>query len=99
VTAQSTALALLLFFMALPAFTFLMQPLFSWYSRKHEFEADDYAAAQTNANDLAMALVKLYQDNAKTLTPDPVYAAFYESHPPALERIAHLQRQPIVPLA
>lgn len=99
VTAQSTALALLLFFMALPAFTFLMQPLFSWYSRKHEFEADDYAAAQTNANDLATALVKLYQDNAKTLTPDPVYAAFYESHPPALERIGHLQRQSVVPLA
>lgn len=90
VSGQSTALALLLFFMALPAFSFLLQPLSSYYSRKHEFEADTYAAAQTNANDLATALVKLYQDNAKTLTPDPLYATFYESHPPALERIAHL---------
>jgi len=91
VTTQSTALALLLFFMALPVFTFLLQPLSSYYSRKHEFEADDYAAAQTDANDLGSALVKLYQDNAKTLTPDPLYATFYESHPPALERIAHLK--------
>jgi STE24 endopeptidase len=90
VTTQSTALALLLFFMALPPFTFLLQPLGSYYSRKHEFEADRYAAQQTNANDLSSALVKLYQDNAKTLTPDPLYATFYESHPPALERIAHL---------
>jgi STE24 endopeptidase len=87
---ESTALALLLFFMVLPVFSFLLQPLTSYYSRKHEFEADNYAAAQTNANDLSSALVKLYQDNAKTLTPDPLYATFYESHPPALERIAHL---------
>jgi STE24 endopeptidase len=87
---QSTALALLLFFMVMPVFTFLLQPLTSFYSRKHEFEADSYAAAQTNANDLSTALVKLYQDNAKTLTPDPLYASFYESHPPALERISHL---------
>jgi STE24 endopeptidase len=93
VNSQSTALALLLFFMALPPFTFLLQPLSSYYSRKHEFEADRYAAAQTNANDLGSALVKLYQDNAKTLTPDPLYATFYESHPPALERIAHLQHK------
>ncbi len=90
VQSKSTALALLLFFMTLPVFTFLLQPLSSYYSRKHEFEADDYAAAQTAAGDLAAALVKLYQDNAKTLTPDPLYAAFYESHPPAAERIAHL---------
>lgn len=90
VQSKSTALALLLFFMALPVFTFLLQPLSSYYSRKHEFEADDYAAAQTDARDLAAALVKLYQDNAKTLTPDPLYATFYESHPPAAERIAHL---------
>ncbi len=87
---QSTALALLLFFMTLPTFTFLLHPLSSYYSRKHEFEADRYAAAQTDANDLGSALVKLYQDNAKTLTPDPLYATFYESHPPALERIARL---------
>jgi STE24 endopeptidase len=87
---QSTALALLLFFMVLPVFSFLLQPLTSFYSRKHEFEADSYAASQTDAHDLSSALVKLYQDNAKTLTPDPLYATFYESHPPALERIAHL---------
>jgi STE24 endopeptidase len=90
VSSQSTALALLLFFMALPVFSFLLQPFASYYSRKHEFEADAYAAQQTDANDLGTALVKLYQDNAKTLTPDPLYATFYESHPPALERIAHL---------
>jgi STE24 endopeptidase len=90
---QSTALALLLFFMVLPIFSFLIQPLSSFYSRKHEFEADSYAATQTSANDLSTALVKLYQDNAKTLTPDPLYATFYESHPPALERIAHLMEK------
>jgi len=92
VTSQSTALALLLFFMALPVFTFLLHPIASAYSRKHEFEADAYAAEQTDANELVNALVKLYQDNAKTLTPDPVYASFYESHPPAPIRIAHLQQ-------
>ncbi|MFA6121652.1 MAG: M48 family metallopeptidase [Sideroxydans sp.] len=89
---QSTATALLLFFMALPVFTFLLHPLTSAYSRKHEFEADAYAAQQTDANELVNALVKLYQDNAKTLTPDPLYATFYESHPPAPIRIAHLQK-------
>jgi STE24 endopeptidase len=92
VTTQSTAIALLLFFMALPAFTFLLHPIASAYSRKHEFEADAYAAQQTDAHELVNALVKLYQDNAKTLTPDPVYATFYESHPPAPIRIAHLQK-------
>lgn len=92
VTTQSTALALLLFFMALPVFTFLLHPIASAYSRKHEFEADAYAAQQTDANELVNALVKLYQDNAKTLTSDPLYASFYESHPPAPIRIAHLQK-------
>ncbi|MBI5890794.1 MAG: M48 family metallopeptidase [Nitrosomonadales bacterium] len=92
VTTRSTALALLLFFMALPVFTFLLHPLASAWSRKHEFEADTYAAQHTDAKDLAGALVKLYQDNAKTLTPDPVYATFYESHPPAPIRIAHLEK-------
>lgn len=87
---QSTALALLLFFLALPVFTFLLHPLSSFYSRKHEFEADAYAAQQTAAHNLVTALVKLYQDNAKTLTPDPLYATFYESHPPAMQRIDHL---------
>lgn len=92
VHAQTTASALLLFFMMLPVFTFLLHPLASAWSRRHEFEADDYAAQQTDANDLVSALVKLYQDNAKTLTPDPLYATFYESHPPAPVRIAHLQQ-------
>jgi len=89
--AQSTALALLLFFMVLPVFSFLLAPVMSAYSRKHEFEADAYAAKQTDAADLVNALVKLYQDNAATLTPDPLYSRFYDSHPPAMVRIAHLQ--------
>lgn len=91
VTTPSTALALLLFFMILPVFSFLLHPLMSYYSRKHEFEADAYAAQQTNARNLASALVKMYQDNAATLTPDPLYSTFYDSHPPALMRIARLQ--------
>ena len=88
---QSTALALLLFFLVLPVFSFLLHPLSSAYSRKHEFEADAYAAQQTDARDLSSALVKMYQDNAATLTPDPLYSAFYDSHPPALIRINKLQ--------
>lgn len=91
VTTPSTALALLLFFMILPVFSFLLHPLMSYYSRKHEFEADAYAAQQTNPHDLVSALVNMYQDNAATLTPDPLYSAFYDSHPPALMRINHLQ--------
>jgi len=91
VSTPSTALALLLFFMILPLFSFALQPLLSAYSRKHEFEADAYAAGQTAATDMASALVKLYQDNAATLTPDPLYSSFYDSHPPAATRIAHLQ--------
>lgn len=86
-----TAMALLLFFMVLPVFTFLLSPVMSAYSRKHEFEADKYAAQQTAAQDLVNALVKLYQDNAATLTPDPLYSKFYDSHPPAAVRIANLQ--------
>ena len=92
VSRESTALALLLFFMVMPVFTFLLHPIASAYSRKHEFEADAYAAQQTGAQEMVSALVKLYQDNAKTLTPDPLYATFYESHPPAPIRIAHLQQ-------
>jgi STE24 endopeptidase len=91
VSTPSTALALLLFFMVLPVFSFLLSPLMSAYSRKHEFEADAYAARQTDAADLVSALVKLYQDNAATLTPDPLYSKFYDSHPPAAVRIANLQ--------
>ena len=86
-----TAMALLLFFMVMPTFTFLFQPLSSLYSRKHEFEADEYAAEKASASDLTQALVKLYQDNAATLTPDPLHSAFYDSHPPAAARIARLQ--------
>ncbi|MCW9024641.1 MAG: M48 family metalloprotease, partial [Gammaproteobacteria bacterium] len=67
-----------------------LQPIFAWVSRKHEFEADDFASEQSNANDLITALVKLYEENASTLTPDPLYSAFHDSHPPAPVRIAHL---------
>lgn len=91
VQARSTAVALLLFFLVVPSFTFLLQPLLSSYSRKHEYEADQYAAQNASAADLASALVKLYKDNASTLTPDPVHSAFYDSHPPALARISRLQ--------
>ncbi|MFZ1712928.1 MAG: M48 family metalloprotease, partial [Nitrosomonas sp.] len=86
----STAMALLLFFLIMPVFSFLLQPISSLYSRKHEFEADEYAAQHASAKDLIKALVKLYQDNAATLTPDPLHSAFYDSHPPAAIRIAHL---------
>ena len=84
------AMALILFMLALPVFTFLFSPLTSITSRKHEFEADAFAAQHTNAHDLASALVKLYEDNASTLTPDPLHSAFYDSHPPASVRIHHL---------
>lgn len=91
-TVPSTAMALLLFFLVMPVFTFLLQPLSSIYSRKHEFEADEYAAEQASAADMIRALVKLYQDNAATLTPDPLHSAFYDSHPPAAIRVAHLKK-------
>jgi STE24 endopeptidase len=85
-------LALVLFFLALPVFLFFVTPLSSLSSRKHEFEADAFAATQTDAQDLVNALVKLYEDNASTLTPDPLYTAFYYSHPPASQRIDRLLR-------
>ncbi len=85
------AMALLLFVLAVPVFTFLLQPLVARYSRKHEFEADAYAAQFSSARELVGALVKLYKDNASTLTPDPLHSAFYDSHPPASVRIARLQ--------
>jgi len=91
VPAQSTALALILFFLVVPVFTFPLSPLLSRISRQHEFEADAYAAEQTAAADLSRALVKLYEDNAATLTPDPLHSLFYDSHPPAAARIARLQ--------
>jgi len=84
------ALALVLFVLTLPVFTFLLGPLASQSSRKHEFEADAFAADQTRAEYLVSALVKLYKDNASTLTPDPIYSAFYYSHPPAAQRIDRL---------
>lgn len=82
--------ALVLFFLAIPVFLFFATPIGSLTSRKHEFEADAFAASQTGAQDLVSALVKLYEDNASTLTPDPVYTAFYYSHPPASQRIDRL---------
>jgi STE24 endopeptidase len=89
--AQNTALGLILFFLAVPVFTFLLTPLSSVLSRRDEFEADRYAAAHASADDLVHALVKLYEDNAATLTPDPLHSLFYDSHPPAALRIARLQ--------
>lgn len=89
--AQGTAPALTLFALALPVFLFPLAPLSSQLSRRHEFEADAYAARQTHAADLVRALVKLYRDNAATLTPDPLYSRFYDSHPPAALRVARLQ--------
>ncbi|MBE9567430.1 MAG: M48 family metallopeptidase [Proteobacteria bacterium] len=86
-------LALLLFTLVLPAFTFVFQPLFSIFSRKNEFEADAFAAQQTDAKYLIQALVGLYRENASTLTPDPLYSSFYDSHPPAPVRIEHLKMQ------
>lgn len=92
VPAQNTALALVLFFLVIPVFTFLLGPLGSYLSRRNEFEADAYAAEHASAGDLVRALVKLYEDNAATLTPDPLHSLFYDSHPPAAQRIAHLQK-------
>jgi STE24 endopeptidase len=83
-------MALLLFFLVIPVFTFLLTPVTSWLSRRDEFEADRFAASQSQASDLVSALVKLFNDNAATLTPDPVHSAFYDSHPPATIRIRAL---------
>ena len=91
---DSTYMALLLFLLVSPAFTFFIGPLMAWSSRKHEFEADAFAAEQSSSAELIAALVGLYKENASTLTPDPWYSAFYDSHPPAAIRIAHLQQQP-----
>lgn len=89
-TAPNDALALLLFMLALPPFGFFVSPLMAHVSRRHEFEADAYACAQASGSDLASALLKLHEDNATTLTPDPLYVRFYYSHPPASERLAAL---------
>jgi STE24 endopeptidase len=82
--------ALALFMLALPVFTFMLAPLASAYSRRHEFEADAFAARHASARALVAALIKLYEDNASTLTPDPLHSAFYDSHPPAAVRVARL---------
>jgi len=91
IPAPSNYTALLLFTLLLPPFLFFFEPLASAWSRRHEFQADAYARQQADAGALARALVKLYRDNASTLTPDPLHSAFYDSHPPALLRIARLQ--------
>ncbi len=91
VNTPSAAVALLLFFITLPVFTFMFAPITSWLSRCQEFEADAYAAKHVSANDLIQALVKLYRDNASTLTPDPFFSMFSCSHPPATIRIAALK--------
>ena len=88
--ASNDAVALLLFMLALPVFSIFVMPLMARLSRRHEFEADAYACAQASRSDLAAALLKLHEDNASTLTPDPVYVRFYYSHPPASERLAAL---------
>jgi STE24 endopeptidase len=91
--APNDAIALLLFMLVVPVFGFFVSPLFAQLSRKHEFEADAYACAQADGRDLAAALLKLHEDNAATLTPDPLYVRFYYSHPPASERLAALRLQ------
>jgi len=88
---QNTALGLILFFLVGPVFTFLLTPLLSLLSRRDEYQADRYAATNASASELVTALVKLYEDNAATLTPDPLHSLFYDSHPPAALRIARLQ--------
>jgi STE24 endopeptidase len=88
--APNDALALLLFMLVLPSFTFFVSPVMALFSRRHEFQADAFACQQADGRDLANALLKLHADNASTLTPDPLYVRFYYSHPPASERLAAL---------
>lgn len=91
-TAPNNALAVLLFMLALPPFLFFVSPVFAGLSRRDEYQADAYACAQASGQDLSMALIKLYQDNSSTLTPDPVYVRFHYSHPPAVERLSAMAR-------
>ena len=93
VTTQSSAMALVLFMLVIPVFGFFMHPLMTAMSRKYEYEADDYAASVSSGQHLIEALVALYQENASTLTPDPLVSAIYDSHPPATLRVAHLEAQ------
>jgi STE24 endopeptidase len=90
VPVPSAAMALLLFVLIVPVLSFFATPIASWWSRRHEREADDFAAAHADAGNLAAALVKLFRDNASTLTPDRMHSAFFDSHPPAVERIKRL---------
>jgi STE24 endopeptidase len=91
VNTMSNHTALILFTLTMPVFSFFIAPISNYLSRKHEFEADAFAAKHTNADDLVSSLVKLYRDNAATLTPDKIYSAFHDSHPSASIRIAHLK--------
>jgi STE24 endopeptidase len=93
-SAPNDAVALMLFLLVTPVFAFFVSPLFAQLSRKHEFEADAYACQQASGDDLAAALLKLHEDNAATLTPDPLYVRFYYSHPAASERLTALSRAP-----
>ncbi len=95
VESPSTHMALILFLLVSPIFSIYLQPIMSYFSRKHEFEADNYAAQQSDAKILIQALVKLYKENANTLTPDHLYSAFHDSHPPASVRIANLNQHSI----
>jgi STE24 endopeptidase len=97
-SAANDALALLLFLLVLPSYSYFVSPLLAQLSRKHEFQADAYACAEASGHDLAQALLKLHEDNAATLTPDPVYVRFYYSHPPASERLAALAAHRLKPL-
>jgi STE24 endopeptidase len=97
VPAPSDYVALILFALLLPPFLFGLEPLASAWSRRHEFQADAYARRQADAQALVHALIKLYRDNASTLTPDPLHSAVYDSHPPALQRIARLQSPATAP--
>jgi STE24 endopeptidase len=90
VSQPSNAAALLLFMLVLPAFTWIFGPLSAAWSRRHEFEADDFAAKHSDGRELAHALVRMYRDNASTLTPDPLHSAMYDSHPPPVTRISRL---------
>ena len=94
IAGPTDALALLLFMLVVPLFSFFVSPVFALFSRRHEFEADAYAVSQTDGRDLQSALLKLYKDNASTLTPDPVFVKFYYSHPPASERLARMHALP-----
>ncbi|OAD23388.1 endopeptidase [Candidatus Thiomargarita nelsonii] len=93
INTPSTYIALLLFALVLPVFTFFVQPIIAWISRKYEFEADDFAAEQSNPLMLIQALVKLYRESASSLTQDPLYSACYETHPQAPVRVAYLSRK------